>query len=197
MSFGANRAASMTLLIHTASQSDFRDPMRRQLILLGANMTDHPIGQPSSSPTDLKTALAAMSAAQGYVQQADAKVNTLLVLHTGGTVAVLGVLGGTAGRSAVVWILLSLFALAFLASGYHVLQALRPRLDPPALPNRFGIVGPRPEDDADPGLPAAEAWAMSRLLGRIALLKNRHLVKATPWAGVMISCAVFAALLRG
>jgi hypothetical protein len=195
MSFGADRAASITSLIHTASPSGFRDPMRRQLILLGANMTDHPIGR--STSTDLETALAAMTAAQGYVQQADAKVNTLLVLHTGGTVAVLGVLGGASGRSVVVWMLLALFALAFLVSGYHVLQALRPRLESPGLPNRFGITAARPTDADDPAEPAAEAWAMARLLSRIALLKNRHLARATPWAGVMISSAVFAALLRG
>lgn len=93
--------------------------------------------------------------------------------------------------------LLALFAVAFLVSGYHVLQALRPRMDPPALPSRFGIVGPQPEGTAAPETQAAEAWAMSRLLSRIALLKNRHLATATPWAGAMISCAVFAALFRG
>ncbi|MGW4813823.1 hypothetical protein ACWEPB_19585 [Kitasatospora cineracea] len=157
-------------------------------------MTDRQAGNPA--PTELETALAAMTAAQCYVQQADAKVNTLLVLHTGGTVAVLGVLGGASGRAVVVWVLLALFAAAFLVSGYHALQALRPRLDSPALPNRFGMAGPRPEGAVDPQAWAEEAWELSRLLSRIALLKNRHLAKATPWAGAMISCAVFAALVR-
>ncbi|MFB7667316.1 hypothetical protein ACFC1R_25800 [Kitasatospora sp. NPDC056138] len=147
-----------------------------------------------------------MTIFQGYVQQADSKVNTLLVVHTGGAVAVVSTLGGRGDlrHPVLTWILLAGFATAFLVSGYHVTQALRPRLDPPVPPSRFAITGLADDDGLgavgpdtarwDPAAQRIEAWATARLLSQIALVKNRHVVRATPWTASMLALGMAAAL---
>ncbi|MGW4645112.1 hypothetical protein [Kitasatospora sp. NPDC004289] len=155
-------------------------------------------------PSALSVALSALTAFQGYVQQADSKVNTLLVVHTGGVVAVVSALAGrdTPARFPVPTLLVMAgFVAAFLISGLHLVQALRPRLSPPVPPSRFamtgvGHLGLGHVAGADPDAQRVEAWAMAQLLGQIALLKNRHLSRATPWTAVMLLLGVVAALLR-
>ncbi|GAA1196031.1 hypothetical protein F4556_003680 [Kitasatospora gansuensis] len=168
-------------------------------------MTDRQIDMESHpEPSALTVALSALTAFQGYVQQADSKVNTLLVVHTGGVVAVVSAL---AGRDAPVrfplptLLVMAGFAIAFLLSGFHVLQALRPRLDPPVPPSRFAITGINHlglghATGVDPAAQRIEAWAMAQLLAQIALVKNQHLARATPWTAAMLVLGVGAALLR-
>jgi hypothetical protein len=157
----------------------------------------------------LNVALTAMAAFQGYVQQADSKVNTLLVVHSGGIVVVLGALAGRAvpdGMVLPMLLLLGGFAVALVMSGRHVFRALSPGVEAPAVPSRFAItgIGATGPDlatgldpaDLDPVAQCAEAWAMSRLLARTALVKNHHIARAMPWTAAMLAFGVAAALLR-
>ncbi|MDH6123513.1 hypothetical protein [Kitasatospora sp. GP82] len=168
-------------------------------------MTDHQ-DRLASDPSPLEVALSALTSFQGYVQQADSKVNTLLVVHTGGAVAVVSALGGRSGlrHPTPTVLLLAGFVVAFLVSGYHVAQALRPRLDPPTPPSRFAITGMVPDSPdgvgpehaaTDAAAQRTEAWAMVRLLSRTALAKNRHLARAVPWTAAMLALGVATALV--
>ncbi|MGW7007280.1 hypothetical protein ACWGCW_31855 [Streptomyces sp. NPDC054933] len=144
-------------------------------------------------------ALAALATFQGYVQQADAKINTILMVHTGGVVAAVAALGG---RAAIRWTpiavsLLVAFGVAFVMSGCHVVQAMRPRLHPPTPLNSFGITGAGLTPPDSRQAQYEQAWAMAGLLGEIALIKNRHLVRATPWTALMLALGVLAAIVCG
>ncbi|MGW1196216.1 hypothetical protein ACWD4B_10240 [Streptomyces sp. NPDC002536] len=149
--------------------------------------------------TSVKVALGALTAFQGYVQQADAKVNTLLMVHTGGVVAAVTTLGGRAGIrwTPVVGVLIAAFGVAFLISGFHIVQAIRPRLHAPTPLNPFGITGvglpPPPCRQAQ----CEQAWAMAELLGEIALVKNRHVQRAVPWTALMLCLGIAAAVAGG
>ncbi|MFF4410228.1 hypothetical protein ACFY2W_24650 [Streptomyces sp. NPDC001262] len=157
------------------------------------------VEQREADEISVKVALGALTAFQGYVQQADAKVNTLLMVHTGGVVAAVAALGG---RAAIRWTpvvdgLLLAFAVAFCASGFHIAKAIRPRLHAPTPPNPFGITGvglpPPPCRRAQ----CEQAWAMAELLGEIALAKNRHVQRAVPWTALMLCLGVVAAVVGG
>ncbi len=141
--------------------------------------------------------LGALSAFQGYVQEADAKVNSMLVVHTGGVVAVVTALGtgGAHRHGRVTDVVLAAFAVTFLISGYHLALAMRPRLEVPLPLSPFGFMGLDIPPAADPRLLCAQLWDMARLLGTIAHAKNRHLMRATPWTGLMLCCGVTVAVL--
>ncbi|WP_371782116.1 hypothetical protein [Streptosporangium subroseum] len=112
-----------------------------------------------------------------------------IVATQAGASARLGHAGLVAGL-----VLLALFLLGFLMSGYHMLQAIRPILRPPAVRSRYGItgVGSHAPTTSTEDVPTriAEAWAMSRLLAQIAERKYRHVSRALPWAGLMLVSAV-------
>ncbi|MBK3640655.1 hypothetical protein [Streptomyces sp. MBT33] len=141
--------------------------------------------------------LGALSAFQGYVQEADAKVNSMLVVHTGGVVAVVTTLGADGARryGTVTDVALAAFAVTFLISGCHLALAMRPRLEV-ALPlSPFGFMGLAIPPAADPGTLCAQLWDMARLLGHIAHAKNRHLTRAMPWTGLMLCLGVTVSVL--
>ncbi|MGV9453321.1 hypothetical protein [Streptomyces sp. NPDC003635] len=141
--------------------------------------------------------LGALSAFQGYVQEADAKINSMLVVHTGGVVAVVTTLGnGDRHRQGPLTdAALALFAVTFVVSGYHLARAMRPRLRVPLPLSPFGFMGLDIPPAADPRELCAQLWDMARLLGVIAHAKNRHLLRAMPWTGVMLCCGVAVAVL--
>ncbi|MEV7008395.1 hypothetical protein [Streptosporangium sp. NPDC051022] len=147
---------------------------------------------------DLNDALAMVASFQGYVQHADGKVSTLVVLHAGAAATVAsqvpaGLQPGQAGGAAGA-VLLCLFLLGFLVSGYHMLQAVRPVLRPPAIRSRYGVAGrgPSAPNEVSRSIPAriAEARAMAELLAAIAERKYRHVSRAVPWTGLMLGSAI-------
>ncbi|MGI5453808.1 hypothetical protein ACQEWB_11670 [Streptomyces sp. CA-249302] len=141
--------------------------------------------------------LGALTAFQGYVQEADAKVNSMLVVHTGGLVAVVTTLGSGGGRprGAVTDVALAAFAVTFLVSGYHLALAMRPRLELPLPLSPFGFMGLGIPPATDPGRLCGQLWDMAHLLGHIAHAKNRHLCRAMPWTGLMLCLGVTVSLL--
>lgn len=148
---------------------------------------------PNSAPSDdINVALVAMTTFQSYVQQAEAKINTLVVVHASAAVAIMAAQTTLAAhpRTAAVTAL-ALFAAALLGSGYHLAQALRPRPHAPATTSRFGITGitsGRPIGAAS----AAEAWEMARVFAELAETKYRHIARAIPWTGATIALGVIA-----
>ncbi|MEV0177264.1 hypothetical protein AB0I00_39975 [Streptomyces sp. NPDC050803] len=141
--------------------------------------------------------LGALAAFQGYVQEADAKINSMLVVHTGGVVAVVTTLGadGRDRSGPLIDLALAGFAVAFLVSGFHLGRAMRPRLHVPLPLSPFGFMGLDIPPAADPRLLCSQLWDMARLLGAIAHAKNRHLLRAMPWTGVMLCCGVTVSVL--
>lgn len=152
--------------------------------------------------TRVKVALSALTLFQSYVQQADAKVNTLLLVHTGGAVAMVTFLRGRDGPHWMIpqfILVMAAFVACALPSAYHIVQALRPRLHAPGEPNPFGFTGIT--SGAVPGSRASEicaqCWGMARLLGEIALVKNHHVQQATPWTILLLVlglCTAFSGL---
>ncbi len=156
---------------------------------------------------DLDDALATVASFQGYVQHADGKVGTLVVLHAGAAATVasqasvsarLGPAGAVIGTA-----LLGLFLFGFLVSGYHMLQVIRPVLRSPAIRSRYGITGtgnrvPSAAATTITGITEtteitvriAEARALAELLAEIAERKYRHVAKAVPWTGLMLGAAI-------
>ncbi|MEV5414041.1 hypothetical protein AB0K60_35060 [Thermopolyspora sp. NPDC052614] len=138
---------------------------------------------------------------QNYVQQADGKAGVLVVIHTAAVAAAIAP-GRAAAEldgagAAVGYVLLALFLLGFLVSGYHVLRVLWPRLTPPGSPSRYGITGVvnGPPADAAAFAEPAEAWAMVRLLAEIAQCKHRHIRRALPWTGLALVSVVSWAMV--
>lgn len=151
----------------------------------------------ADEPTAVKLAFGALTLFQSYVQQADAKVNTLLLVHTGGVVAAVAALGSRGGLhwTLVSALLLAAFAVAVIGSGYHIIQALRPRTHAPAEPNPFGITGAGSVPATEPAEQGRQCWEMARLLGEIALIKNRHIQRATPWTALLLLLGLAAAVI--
>jgi hypothetical protein len=137
---------------------------------------------------DTALALALMNTFQGYLQHADTKVSTLVVAHAGGAVAVIASPPSTIGQHGA--LALSAFALfvgAFLMSGHHLIQALRPRLTASLPPSAFGLMGISAEPLADPAEQREAAWRMARIFAEIARIKHEHVARAIPWtAGMLI-----------
>lgn len=148
---------------------------------------------PESAPSDdINVALAAMTTFQSYIQQAEAKINTLVVVHAGAAVAIMASQTTLAAhpRPAIV-IAFVLFAAALLGSGYHLAQALRPRPHTPRTRSNFGITGitsGRPIGTVT----AADAWEMARLFAELAEIKYRHIARAIPWTATMITLGIIA-----
>jgi hypothetical protein len=85
-----------------------------------------------------------------------------------------------------------------------MIQALRPRLQAPPAPNRFGITGitgitgivgsATRSSTADL---SAEAWEMARLLAEIARIKYTHIARAIPWTAAMVVLGVAVTVVGG
>lgn len=136
---------------------------------------------------DTTTALTVMNTFQGYLQHADAKVSTLVVAHAGAAVAVIATPSSTMGRHGVVAVSgLALFVGAFLMSGHHLIQALRPRLNSSVPPSAFGIMGISVDPPTDPAAQRDAAWEMARIFAEIARVKHEHVARAIPWTAAML-----------
>ncbi len=132
-------------------------------------------------------ALSVMNTFQGYLQHADAKVSTLVVAHAGAAVAVIATPSSTMGRHGVLGAsVLTLFVVAFLMSGYHLIQALRPRLYSSVPPSEFGLMGISVEPLTDPLAQRDAAWKMAQIFAEIARVKHKHVARAIPWTAAML-----------
>jgi hypothetical protein len=129
-------------------------------------------------------ALTAVGTFQNYLQHADAKVSVLSAVLAGSGGAMLSAAGGTPATFAL------LYLVAFLGAGFHLAQALRPRLDDDPATSAFGIMGITEHLPADAAAQRDEAWAMARILANVATLKHRHVVRAIPWTAASVVLAV-------
>ncbi|WP_242886683.1 hypothetical protein [Actinomadura litoris] len=151
----------------------------------------NPNPDPARDQNDAVVAVTVMATFQGYVQHAEAKISTLLVAHTGAIVAVMAALptlpppGGPSGL--MMSALYLTFATAFLLSGHHLIQALRPRPRTPVPPSAFGVFGVSPQFPPDGPAQRDAAWQMVRLFAFLAETKNRHVAKAIPGTAVMLA----------
>lgn len=132
---------------------------------------------------DATVALAAVGTFQNYLQHADAKVSVLSVVLAGSAGALLSTSGDTSAAFAV------LYLVAFIGAGFHLVQALRPRLNDPVT-SAFGIMGISEHLPADAAAQRDEAWAMVRILADVAALKHRHVVRAIPWTAASVLLAI-------
>lgn len=136
---------------------------------------------------DATMALTVMNTFQGYLQHADTKVATLVVVHAGAAIAVIATPSSlTARHGAVALAVLALFAGAFLMSGHHLIQALRPRLTASIPPSAFGLMGVSVTPPTDPRVQRDAAWEMARIFAEIARTKHEHVARAIPWTAAML-----------
>jgi hypothetical protein len=136
---------------------------------------------------DTTMALTVMNTFQGYLQHADAKVSTLVVAHAGAAVAVIATPSSITGQHGVMTVsALALFVGAFLMSGHHLIQALRPRLTSSVPPSAFGLMGISIEPPRDPSAQRDAAWEMARIFAEIARVKHEHVSRAIPWTAAML-----------
>ncbi|MDL4772813.1 MULTISPECIES: hypothetical protein [Thermomonosporaceae] len=150
---------------------------------------------------DLTVTLALLNSFQNHVQHADTKVSTLLAVHAGTALAVVAAQDGPLDQAGPAWsVLLAVFVLALAVSGYHLLQALRPRLHGPRRYSRFAIAcltgDAEPPASADPASERAEAWAMIRLLADLARAKHAKVARAVPWTAAMLVAGLGTIIVR-
>ncbi|QKG21699.1 hypothetical protein ACTIVE_3337 [Actinomadura verrucosospora] len=145
---------------------------------------------------DVTVALAVMTACQGYVQQADAKVSVLLAVQAG---AVVSLAAGARGKGpdvtgpSAIW--LATFVIAMAIAGTQLIRALRPRLEGDAAPSLYGIVRIPMHPPAGAEAQREEAWAMARTLARVAETKYAHIGKAIPWTVLGLAAELTGALV--
>ncbi|WP_152471689.1 hypothetical protein [Nocardiopsis gilva] len=122
-------------------------------------------------------------------------MGALLVAYAGAAVAAMSSQSELSERGDVVAaLLLAGFTIAFLGSGYHLAQALRPRMGVPHGANRFGLTGIGASWPAPTPFTSAEAWEMSQMLAAIAQRKNFHVARAIPWVAGMLSVGIGGAV---
>jgi hypothetical protein len=102
---------------------------------------------------------------------------------------------------AVVFAVLTLFVAGYVYSAYELVQALRPRTERLADPNRFafptvsgasGVVGP-----ASARQQCAEAQQLAGLLAELAMVKHRHVRRALAGTSVLFLCGPVLLLVIG
>ncbi len=139
----------------------------------------------------IDSALALVAFSQNNVAHADTKIGVLCVAQVGFALASVNSAWITGEGPVPVVLPVAACTVAFLASGYHIAQALRPRL-------RFhrdgwlGMGAPCPGPRKP--LTAEEAWQMAELLAEIARTKNEHIRRAVPWVAVMLTVIVASGL---
>ncbi|GGP03323.1 hypothetical protein LDL08_11350 [Nonomuraea glycinis] len=153
---------------------------------------------------EVVSALTAATVCQSYVQHADTKAGVFIVVQAGGAsmlAAQMGpvftILRGCGWVALAGLVLLIGFAVSFVASGYHLVQALRPDLRPTDRPSRFSIVN-RPTRNAghgNPGQQAEEAWATVQVLSEIAARKHRRIARSIPWICLLVVTTIGAIAL--
>ncbi|WP_335937823.1 hypothetical protein [Streptomyces sp. PTD5-9] len=155
----------------------------------------------------LRSGLTVYTSLQASAQFADTKVGVLgavqaglmaTAIPQGGVVHEAWERGGPAAWAAGG--LLLLHVAAFLPAVYCVVQALRPRLGPPPLPNRFSLPllamadGTPPSRDEDGEL--KEIWQLIPVLAQVVMTKHRYVARGVVWTGLM-AAAVGLFLLAG
>ncbi|MFG1947525.1 hypothetical protein [Nonomuraea sp. NPDC048826] len=147
----------------------------------------------------LTVALTSLDTFNGYVQQAEAKVTTMVTIHLGVSALAATQVGAVAPHlaaslpSAVGFAaLLSIFCVGFLIAGCHLALALRPDLRAPYGVNRFGLVRPtkagRPPASTTKQL--EEVRLLIEVLTTVALQKHRRVRRALPWMGLTSVSAI-------
>ncbi|GAB2735253.1 hypothetical protein [Amycolatopsis magusensis] len=150
------------------------------------------------SETELSTALHTIAFFQGLVQHADEKARTVVAVQTmiaALVTAQLGMLGkpptGAVSRLVILSILVC-FAIAYVHSSFHLVQAIRPRTAAPSGDNRFAFPSVAAGSADLVHVPlrkqCAQAHDVIRLLAVLAMRKHRHVRSAL--AG---TCALFPA----
>ena len=133
---------------------------------------------------DAMVALTAVGTFQSYLQHADAKVSVLYVVLASSAGTMLGIADGASTAFALPYLV------AFLGAGFHLAQALRPRLEGDPAASAFGIMGITEHLPADTVAQRDQAWAMARILATATALKHRHLTRALPWTALSVALAV-------
>ncbi|EOD65626.1 hypothetical protein [Amycolatopsis vancoresmycina] len=147
---------------------------------------------------ELDTALSTVTSFQGAVQHADEKVRTVVAVQSTITALVAAQLAflpaaqPAAGLRTAVFAILACFVAGYGYSAFQLVQALRPRTERLAVPNRFafptvaGAAGPPAR--APVRRQCAEAHQLSRLLAELAMVKHRHVRRALAGTGVLFLC---------
>ncbi|MFI6584166.1 hypothetical protein [Embleya sp. NPDC050493] len=152
--------------------------------------------RPGTGPSDARSDLAVLATLQSATQFADTKVGILGAVQAGILATAIPRAdairdawerGGAFGWFAVV--LLAAQVSGFVAGIYCVAQALRPRLNPPAAPNRFSLPLLAAGDGAPPtGVDRCEQqeiWQFARVVAEVAMTKHRHVTRAIVCTGMM------------
>jgi len=149
---------------------------------------------------DLQSGLTVYTSLQASAQFADTKVGILGAVQAGLMATAIpqgGVVREAWDRGGPgAWVaagLLVLHVAAFLPAVYCVVQALRPRLEPPLAPNRFSLPllatadGTPPPPDAESE--RKEIWQLIPLLAQVTMTKHRYIAKGVIWTGLMAATA--------
>ncbi|MGI5268426.1 hypothetical protein ACQEUU_04690 [Nonomuraea sp. CA-218870] len=152
-----------------------------------------PVNNSLTRAEALTVALTSLGTFTGYVQQAEAKVTTMVTIHLGVAALAATQVGGmvplwTAGPVSAIGaaVLLSSFCAGFFIAGYHLALALRPDLREPYGTNRFGLVRPGKIDrpPASVGKQLEEIQLLIEVLTTVALQKHHRVRRALPWMGL-------------
>jgi hypothetical protein len=147
---------------------------------------------------ELDTALSTVSSFQGAVQHADDKVRTVVAVQSTITalvaaqLAFLPAVQPASGLRIAVFAILAVFVTGYGYSAYELVQALRPRTERLAVPNRFAFPTVAGGSHAIIPVPVrrqcTEAHQLSRLLAELAMVKHRHVRRALAGTGVLFLC---------
>ncbi|MEV6832731.1 hypothetical protein [Amycolatopsis sp. NPDC051102] len=146
---------------------------------------------------ELDTALSTVTSFQGAVQHADDKVRTVVAVQSTITalvaaqLAFLTAIQPAAGLRTAVFAILACFVAGYGYSACELVQALRPRTERLAVPNRFAfptVAGGGPAAPVPVRRQCAEAHQLSRLLAELAMVKHRHVRRALAGTGVLFLC---------
>ncbi|MEU7787451.1 hypothetical protein [Amycolatopsis sp. NPDC049159] len=156
---------------------------------------------------ELDTALSTVTSFQGAVQHADEKVRTVVAVQSTITALVAAQLAflpaaqPSPGLRAVVFAILAFFVLGYVYSAYELVQALRPRTERLAVPNRFAF--PTVAGASLTRVPVSlrqqctEAQQLSKLLAELAMVKHHHVRRALAGTGVLFLCGPLLLLVTG
>jgi hypothetical protein len=158
-------------------------------------------GSPEHAPDDaleLSAALTALTSFQSLTQQADAKANMLLAVQIGlGAVIAtqipeLPTCAATTWTTGAIHAITVAYLLAFFATGYQLMQVMRPRYPGGTSTGRFAFPARATESGQSraPSRCSDDAWEAAQDVARIAKRKNHHIGLALGWTSLMVLLAV-------
>ncbi|MFY1652190.1 hypothetical protein ACN27J_15010 [Solwaraspora sp. WMMB762] len=159
-----------------------------------------------SPAEELQVATAINASFQAATAQADSKVNMLVVVHPGATLIAVSQAGQIAGvvahgglQAALAILLTVAFMVCFVASGHHIIAALRPRTAVAGDANVFAFPLVRPGGATLSGYTveqlATQAWQLAGVLAEIARTKYRHVRKSIHWVAALLMIVVVWSLV--